>query len=63
LLAETSAGDRQEIVVAELSLACLREFRVVGMPEFNRALHDQCFPRAYEECRAWIARNGKRFAK
>ncbi len=63
ILARANSDNREEIVVAELDLARLREFRAAHAPEFNHALYEKYLPRLYEEHRERIARHGKRVVK
>ncbi|MBI4670173.1 MAG: hypothetical protein HY741_00700 [Chloroflexi bacterium] len=48
ILARTPSTDRAEIVVAELDLKCLREFRAQQHWDFNRVLLNEILPRAYQ---------------
>ncbi|MGE5138872.1 MAG: carbon-nitrogen hydrolase family protein [Rudaea sp.] len=59
-LARAATADREEIVVADLDLARLREFRELQAPEFNETLHRRYFPHAYDEYRRRVERDGKR---
>ena len=59
-LARTQTHDREEIIVADLDLARLREFRAAHPRDFNMALYKKYLPRVYNEYRARIIQDGKR---
>jgi predicted amidohydrolase len=63
LLAKASSADGEEVIVAELDLERLREFRREHALEFNRALYEKYLPQAYEEYRARRLRDGRRIVK
>jgi predicted amidohydrolase len=63
VIAQADTADREEVLVAELDLARLRAFRTAHAPEFNRALYKKYLPRAYEEYRTRVAREGRRIVR
>ncbi len=60
ILVQADSAEREEVIVAELDLVRLREFRAAHAPEFNRALYDKYLPHAYAEYRERVKREGKR---
>jgi predicted amidohydrolase len=60
ILAQSTSTDREQVVIAELDLARLRDFRAAHAPEFNRTLLEKSLPRAYEQYRERTRREGKR---
>ncbi len=63
VLAQTASNDREEIIVQELDLVSLREFRATHAPDFNRPLYRKYLPQAYAQYRERAARDGKRTVK
>ncbi len=59
-LARATTPDHEELVVAELDLARLREFRSVHAPEFNPALYANYLPKLYNRERERVARGNRR---
>lgn len=59
-LAKTQTHDREEVIIAELDLARLREFRAAHPRDFNVALYEKHLPRAYEAYHARVTQDGKR---
>jgi len=59
-LAKAQTHDREEVIVAELDLARLREFRAAHPHDFNLALYEKYLPSAYSTCRAGVAQDRKR---
>ncbi len=63
ILAQADRADREEVILAELDLAHLREYRAARVPEFNGALLAKHLPHAYAEYRERVKREGKRSVK
>lgn len=59
-LACAQTHDREEIIVADLDLVRLREFRSAHPRDFNVALYKKYLPRVYEMYRARVTQDGKR---
>ncbi len=59
-LARTQTHNREEIIVADLDLARLREFRAAHPRDFNVALYKRYLPRVYETYRLRVTQDGKR---
>ncbi len=59
-LAKAQTHDREEVIVAELDLARLREFRAAHPRDFNLALYEKYLPSTYTTYRARVTQDGKR---
>jgi len=55
-LAQARTHDREEVIVAELDLARLREFRAAHPRDFNVGLYEKYLPQAYAAYRAGYPR-------
>jgi len=62
-LTRAQTHDREEIIVADLDLARLREFRAAHPRDFNGALYKKYLPHAYAAYRARVTQDGKRKIK
>ncbi len=63
ILAQSATSDREEVVVTELDLKRLREFRHEHHFDFNEELHSHYFPHVYEAYRQRLEREGRRVVK
>ncbi len=59
-LARARTHDREEVIVAELDLACLRTFHTAHPRDFNVALYEKYLPQAYDAYRAQVTQDGRR---
>ncbi len=59
-LAQTESSDRAEVIVADLDLARLRQFRAEHPRDYNLALDQKYLPSAYAAYRARVTQDGKR---
>ena len=59
-LAKAKSHGAEEVIVAELDLARLREFRAARPRDFNLALFEKYLPSAYTAYRARVTQDGKR---
>ncbi len=59
-LAKAQTHDREDVIVADLDLARLREFRTTHPRDFNVALYEKYLPQVYAAYRAQVTQDGKR---
>lgn len=59
-LARAKTHDCEEVIVADLNLVRLREFRAAHPRDFNVALYEKFFPKAYSAYYTRVTQDGKR---